>query len=106
MTLAEGITIGLAFAGLLGTFFGYAIHASNRTGHLEERVQTGADRAAEERAHTSLKFSELYTRTSEHDATLAALTTNVNNIALTTQKMDGKLDRLIEKSYGKEDEEK
>lgn len=105
MSLAEGITIGLAFAGLLGTFFGFAIHSSNKTGHLEERVPAEVDRSTEERARTSLKFGELYTRTSEHDTTLAALTTNVNNIVLTTQKMDGKLDRLIEKSY-KEDEGK
>jgi uncharacterized coiled-coil protein SlyX len=71
---------------------------------MKQRLDNNEARDTEERTHSSAKFSELYTRTAAHDAALASLSIKVDNIDTTTQKMDGKLDRLIEKTYGKEAE--
>lgn len=100
--IITGITLGITIAGFIIGIIKTTSGISVDFGKMKQRLDNNEARDTEERAHASTKFSELYTRTSEHEAALSKLTTKVDNIDLTTQKMDAKLDRLIEKSYGEQ----
>ena len=102
--IATVITLGITIAGFIIGIIKTTSGISSDFGKMTQRLDNNEARDTEERAHASTKFAELYTRTAAHDATLAALTIKVDTIDTTTKKMDGKLDRLIEKSYGAQNE--
>jgi len=103
--IAAGITLGIAIAGFIIGIIKTTSGISTEFGKMQQRLDNNEKQDEREREHTSTKFSELYNRTAGHDAALASLTAGMSSMSTTMQKMDSKLDRLIEKSYGKGDTE-
>lgn len=69
-----------------------------RYGKLEETVNHNLNRDSEERAKASTKFAELFTRMANNEGTVQALNVKVDNLGEVCRKIDGKLDRLLEKN--------
>lgn len=91
------ISLGISIAGFVGSMITLVAKLSVNFGKLSNRLDQNESRNKEERAHTREKFSELYARISGHDSTLAALQNNVSTLTTTCERIESKLDRLIEK---------
>lgn len=97
MGIAGFITLGITIAGFIFGIIATVSKLSVEYGKLRNEIDQNESRDKEERAHTREKFTELYTRISGHDSTLAALQNNVSNLTTTCGRIETKLDRLIEK---------
>ena len=60
-------------------------------------MESNENRDNEERTKASAKFSELYNRMSANESNVNALQTNVNNLMGTCNRIESKLDRIIER---------
>jgi hypothetical protein len=80
MTVAEAIAIGLTAVGLLGSFIGYVIHASSKTGRLEERLQTVIARNTEDREKDRANFEALFAFRNEQNALSREINSKLDNL--------------------------
>ncbi len=97
MGTAGIITLSITIAGFIFGIIATVSKLSVEYGKIRNDLDQNKARDKEERAHTREKFTELYTRISGHDSTLAALQNNVTNLTTTCGRIESKLDRLIEK---------
>lgn len=97
MSITVIISFGITVAGFIVSMITLVAKLSVNFGKLSNRLDQNESRDKEERAHTREKFAELYARISSHDSTLAGLKNNVLNLSSTCQRIESKLDRLIEK---------
>ena len=97
MHIYTAISLGSAIAGLLGGTLVKAAEISSKYGRMQENVKNNEDRDTEERQKTSAKFAELYNRMSANESSVNALQTNVNNLTATCNRIESKLDRIIER---------
>lgn len=97
MNLVTAITLGISIAGFIGGIIIKIAGLSMKMGKLTQQVEQNEKRDDEERSHNSAKFSELYNRTADHSANIQALQVSISTLAETTNRIEAKLDRLIEK---------
>ena len=91
------ISFSITIAGFIGGIIGCVAKLSTEYGKLKKTVEQNEKRDEEERAKVHVKFSNLFATTSAHESTLAALKNNVSNLQKTCERIESKLDRLIEK---------
>ena len=97
MNIYTAISLGIAIAGFIGGVIVKVADLSSKYGRLQEKVKTNEDRDTEERQKTGAKFTELYNRMSANESSVNALQTNVNNLTATCNRIESKLDRIIER---------
>ncbi len=97
MNITAIITFSITVAGFISGIIVTVSKLSVEYGKIRKELDSNSARDKEERSHTREKFSELYTRISSHDSTLAALQNNVSTLTTTCERIESKLDRLIEK---------
>ena len=97
MNIYTAISLGIAIAGFIGGVVVKVADLSSKYGRLQEKVKNNEDRDTEERQKTSAKFAELYNRMSANESSVNALQTNVNNLTATCNRIESKLDRIIER---------
>ena len=97
MSIYTSISLGITIAGFIGGIITAVAKLALKTGRLMERVDTNEKRDDEERTKASAKFSELYNRMSANESNVNALQTNVNNLMGTCNRIESKLDRIIER---------
>ena len=97
MDIKALITFSITLAGFIFSMIYKDIELSGKFGKMQQRREQNEERDKEERAHASVKFSELYNRTANHDALISGLANNVNTLSSTCSRIESKLDRLIEK---------
>ena len=98
MTVAAAITLGIGIAGFISGIIWKVADLSTKFGKLQQTVNQNTERAKEERDKTQGRLDELYAKTTAHESSIAALTSSVNALMSTCTRIEGKLDRLIEKS--------
>jgi len=91
------ITFSITIAGFVFTMITLVAKLSVNFGRLSNRLDQNETRDKEERSHTREKFADLYSKINLHESTLAGLKNNVSNLTSTCQRIEAKLDRLIEK---------
>lgn len=91
------ITFSITVAGFVFSMITLVAKLSVNFGRLSNRLDQNETRDKEERSHTREKFTELYSKINLHESTLAGLKNNVSNLTSTCQRIEAKLDRLIEK---------
>ncbi len=91
------ITFSITVAGFVFTMITLVAKLSVNFGKLSNRLDQNETRDKEERSHIREKFTELYSKINLHESTLAGLKNNVSNLTSTCQRIEAKLDRLIEK---------
>lgn len=97
MNVYTAISLGLAIAGFMGGVIVKVADLSNKYGRLQEKVKLNEERDAEERNKAGTKFAELYNRMNTNEGTINALQTNVANLTATCNRIETKLDRIIER---------
>ena len=97
MNIYTVISLGLAIAGFIGGIIVKVADLSSKYGRLQEKVKNNEDRDTEERQKAGVKFAELYNRMSANESSVNALQTNVNNLTATCNRIETKLDRIIER---------
>lgn len=97
MNIYTSICLGITIAGFIGGIIAKVADLSIKYGRLTEKMETNEKRDNEERAKSSAKFSELYNRMSANESNVNALQTNVNNLMGTCNRIESKLDRIIER---------
>jgi uncharacterized coiled-coil protein SlyX len=97
MNIYTAISMGLAIAGFTGGIIAKVADLSSKYGRLQENVQNNEERNTEDRQKTGLKFEELYNRMSANESSVNALQTNVTNLTATCNRIETKLDRIIER---------
>lgn len=97
MNIYTSITLGIAIAGFIGGILAKVADLSTKYGRIVEKMETNEKRDDEERTKSSAKFSELYNRMSANESNVNALQTNVNNLMGTCNRIESKLDRIIER---------
>ena len=97
MNIYTAISLGIAIAGFIGGIIVKVADLSSKYGRLQENVKNNEDRDTEERQKASGKFAELYNRMGANEASVNALQTNVNNLTATCNRIESKLDRIIER---------
>lgn len=98
MEATAAITFGLALAGFAGGVVWKVASISVSLGKIVHRIETDEARDREERERSREKFAELYGATGEHESQLAALASEVKSVSSSCERIESKLDRLIEKS--------
>lgn len=98
MGIAAAITLGITIAGFAGGIIIKVSDLSIKFGKLTQTVEQSMERDREDRDQNNNRFNELYTRTNAHESSIAALTNSVTSLTSTCQRIESKLDRLIEKS--------
>ena len=96
MNIYTSISLGIAIAGFIGGVIVKVADLSSKYGRLQEKVKNNEDRDTEERQKASGKFAELYNRMGANESSVNALQTNVNNLTATCNRIESKLDRIIE----------
>lgn len=91
--LGTAITVAGFLIGIITT----VARLSVDYGKLKKEFEKNDERDKEDRAHTREKFSEIYGKLSVHDSSLSGLKHNVSNLTTTCERIESKLDRLIEK---------
>ncbi len=91
------VSISISIAGFIFGIIWKIVELSVKFGKIQQRIDNNEERDREERAHASVKFSELYNRTANHDALISGLANNVTTLSSTCSRIESKLDRLIEK---------
>lgn len=97
MNVYTAISLGIAIAGFIGGVIVKVADLSSKYGRLQEKVKNNEDRDTEERHNADAKFAELYNRMSVNESSVNALQTNVNNLTATCNRIESKLDRIIER---------
>ena len=97
MNIYTAISLGIAIAGFIGGIIVKVADLSSKYGRLQEKVKNNEDRDTEERHNADAKFAELYNRMSVNESSVNALQTNVNNLTATCNRIESKLDRIIER---------
>ena len=97
MNIYTAISLGIAIAGFIGGVIVKVADLSSKYGRLQEKVKNNEDRDTEERQNAGTKFAELYNRMSANESSVNALQTNVNNLTATCNRIESKLDRIIER---------
>ena len=97
MNIYTAISLGIAIAGFIGGIVVKVADLSSKYGRLQEKVKNNEDRDTEERQKASGKFAELYNRMGANESSVNALQTNVNNLTATCNRIEYKLDRIIER---------
>ena len=97
MNIYTAISLGIAIAGFIGGVVVKVADLSSKYGRLQENVKNNENRDTEERQKTGAKFAELYNRMSANESSVNALQTNVNNLTATCNRIESKLDRIIER---------
>lgn len=97
MNIYTSICLGIAIAGFIGGIIAKVADLSIKYGRLTEKMESNENRDNEERTKASAKFSELYNRMSANESNVNALQTNVNNLMGTCNRIESKLDRIIER---------
>lgn len=91
------ISFSITVAGFVFSMITLVAKLSVNFGKLSNRLEQNEIRDKEERSHIREKFTELYSKINLHESTLAGLKNNVSNLTSTCQRIEAKLDRLIEK---------
>ena len=97
MNLYTIISICITVAGFVGGVISALAKLGMKTGRRMERLEQNEKRDDEERAKASAKFNELYNRMSANESDVNALQTNVINLTATCNRIESKLDRIIER---------
>ena len=97
MNIYTVIGLGITIAGFIGGIITAVAKLAVKTGQVVEKLQTNENRDGEERAKISAKFSELYNRMSASESNARETQANVDNLMGTCSRIEGKLDRLIER---------
>jgi hypothetical protein len=97
MNIYTAISFGLAIAGFIGGIIVKVADLSSKYGRLQEKVKNNEERDTEERQKACVKFEELYNRMSANESSVNALQTNVTNLTATCNRIETKLDRIIER---------
>ncbi len=97
MSVYTSISLGIAIAGFIGGIIVKVSDLSSKYGQLQEKVRANEKRDAEERQKSGSKFAELYNRMSNNESAVNALQTSVTNITATCNRIESKLDRIIER---------
>lgn len=97
MNIYTSICLGITIAGFVGGVIARVAQLSTKYGRLEEKMEMNERRDNEERSKTSVKFAELYNRMSANESSVNALQANVNNLMGTCNRIEAKLDRIIER---------
>lgn len=97
MNIYTAISMGLAIAGFIGGIIVKVADLSSKYGRLLENVKNNEERDTEERQKSCVKFEELYNRMSANESSVNALQTNVTNLTATCNRIETKLDRIIER---------
>lgn len=96
-TTATTITFSITVAGFIFGILTTVAKLSVEYGRIKKELEENEERDKEERSHTREKFADLYSKINLHESTLAGLKNNVSNLTSTCQRIEAKLDRLIEK---------
>lgn len=91
------ITSSITVAGFIFGILTTVVKLSVEYGRIKKELEENRERDMEERSHTREKFADLYSKINIHESTLAGLKNNVINLTSTCQRIESKLDRLIEK---------
>lgn len=97
MNIYTSISLGIAIAGFIGGVIVKVADLSSKYGRLQEKVKNNEERDTEERRNAGTKFAELYNRMSANESSVNALQTNVSNLTATCNRIESKLDRIIER---------
>lgn len=97
MNIYTAISLGIAIAGFIGGIITAVAKLAVKTGQIMEKLQTNEKRDDEERAKSSAKFSELYNRMAASESNAKETQAKVDNLMGTCNRIESKLDRLIER---------
>lgn len=97
MSTTAIITFSITVAGFIFGILTTVAKLSVEYGRIKKELEENEERDKEERSHTREKFADLYSKINLHESTLAGLKNNVSNLTSTCQRIEAKLDRLIEK---------
>ena len=97
MNIYTAISLGIAIAGFIGGIITAVAKLAVKTGQIMEKLQTNEKRDDEERAKSSSKFSELYNRMAASESNAKETQAKVDNLMGTCNRIESKLDRLIER---------
>ena len=97
VNIYTSITLGIGIAGFIGGIIVKVAGLSIQYGRLCEKMELNEKRDDEERAKSSVKFSELYNRISANESNTNAIKADVNNLMGTCSRIEAKLDRIIER---------
>lgn len=97
MTMYTAICLGITIAGFIGGIIVKVADLSVKYGRLTEKMETNENRDTEERARSNANFNELYNRISTNESNITALKADVLNLMGTCNRIENKLDRIIEK---------
>jgi uncharacterized coiled-coil protein SlyX len=97
MSVTGIISISITIAGFIFGIITTVAKLSIEYGKMRKELEQNETRDKEERTHTREKFADLYAKIGIHESTLAGLKNNVSNLTTTCERIEAKLDRLIEK---------
>lgn len=97
MSTTAIITFSITIAGFIFGILTTVAKLSVEYGRIKKELEENEERDKEERSHTREKFADLYSKINLHESALAGLKNNVSNLTSTCQRIEAKLDRLIEK---------
>ena len=101
MSVTAIISFSITVAGFIFGIITTVAKLAIEYGRIKKEMEENEERDREERLHTREKFSDLYSKINLHESTLAGLKNNVTNLTSTCQRIESKLDRLIEKESGR-----
>ena len=97
MNIYTAISLGIAIAGFIGGIIAKVADLSTKYGRLTEKMEINEKRDEEERAKSSVKFSELYNRMSTTESNAKETQAKVDVLMGTCNRIESKLDRIIER---------
>ena len=96
MTAGAAITLGITVASFILGIIYKLIDLSVRFGRFSRQMEDNEKRDNEEREKATRKFEELYNARNRHESSLTRLDTTIQSINSNLEKIDLKLDRLME----------
>lgn len=97
MSIHTSISLAIAIAGFIGGIITAVAKLATKTGRLMERLENNEKRDAEERTQLNANISELYGRMNACEGDVKAHETALNNLVATCNRIENKLDRIIER---------
>lgn len=97
MNLQTAITLGITIAGFVSGIVWKVADLSVKFGRITKQLEANEERDNEERRRNASKFTELYNSRNSQQETIMRLDTTMNNINGKLEKIDSKIDRLIER---------
>lgn len=101
MSITAAITLGITIAGFVGGITSAVAKLASKVGRIMEKLEFNEKRDTEERGKTSENFAELYNRVGVTESNINALSTNYVNLNATCNRIENKLDRIIEREVTK-----